>query len=173
MGSRPRRAERFATGGARLMGKRKYTNLDVRGVVYPDVAAAAKALGVQQQTVHRAAREGRLHRLGLGRVGKECMPVRLNGRVYRDAHAAAADLGVGVSAVYQALHRGYETVGQRRRGGAGSRPIVIAGRRFASLAELDRAIGRSPGYTSNAIKLNRAGRLEDIIGRVMRLEVRA
>lgn len=152
------------------MGARVHIDLVVRGVRYATAQDAAEALGVKPVTVQRAARLGRLDRLGLGRCGKQPMRVRVNGQVYDDAHAAARDLGVGVSAIYQAIHRGADSVGQgRRRGGARSKPVTIGGRRFVSMAALDVAIGRAPGYTSRALRLGPSARLEDIFARVMRL----
>jgi len=46
------------------MGKRVYQNIEIRGVVYPDVNAAAAALGVTAGQVRMAVRKDRLDGLG-------------------------------------------------------------------------------------------------------------
>jgi hypothetical protein len=80
------------------------------------------------------------------------MQVAVRGVVYPDARAAAKALKVAVSSVYCAVIRGNpDRLGlgpdyRRRRTGGGlpPKPVTVAGQRFASMADLARAIGRDP-----------------------------
>jgi hypothetical protein len=129
------------------MGLRKYTDIEVRGVVYPTVGDAAAALGVRPDTVRLAVRSGRLHRLGVGRAGPEKMPICIRGFNYPDADAAAKAFGVSRTAIYQALYRGdVDCVGRSRFGRVppNAKPFEIGGLRFASMAQASGALGFSP-----------------------------
>lgn len=81
------------------------------------------------------------------------MQVLVRGTTYPSARACAEALGVSVDTVYDAisrrdpdsigLGRGTRPPGSRK-GGVPKKPVTVAGQRFASLADLARAIGRDP-----------------------------
>ena len=83
---------------------------------------------------------------------RQRMPVLIRGVEYPDAHAAAAALGVSPDTVYCAIIRGNpdrcglgpDYKARRRAGGLPPKPVTIAGRKFASMAELARFLGRDP-----------------------------
>lgn len=138
------------------MGKRKYVDLDIRGTVYPTVQAAAAALRVRPDTIRLAARKGTLHRVGLGAVGSEPMPIRIRGQLHDNARAAAEALGVGRSAIYQALACGrLDEVGlPRRQVPWNAQAVEVDGVAYPSLAAASRAMGHGEAYLS---KLRRKG----------------
>ena len=80
------------------------------------------------------------------------MRVSIRGKTYPDVKAAAADLGVATATVYCGIIRGnvdriglgvdYEA--RNHGGGRPPKPVTIGGQRFASMADLARAIGRDP-----------------------------
>ena len=143
----------------------------IRGETFKSARAAADALGVTPRTVQIAARRGRLHRVGLGRAGKERMAVRVRGVVYEDAHEAAAALGVTPGAIYQALMRGnLDSVGRRHeRMPPNARSITVGPMTFPSMAALSRAIGRTSGYASNIMRKHPETAYQALLGAVMTL----
>lgn len=152
------------------MGARLHRDIEIRGVVYPTAQAAARALGVQAQTVRKAAQRGTLDSVGLGLSHPRPMPVRIRGRVYPSARAAAAALGVSQGAIRQALARGDpDSVGRRRYNGARARPVAIGGLQFASMAEASRALGFSQSYVSKVLRGRSPVSRQRLLGAAMQL----
>lgn len=153
------------------MGRRIYTDIIIRGTVYPTAQAAAKAHGVQPQTVIHALKRDTLDHVGRGRRGPDLMPVRIRGVVYPSAKAAAVALGVKVGAVYQALSRNrLDLVGlPREYNPRRSHPFSIAGMSWPSKAAASRALGFGPCYIAHALKIGSRVRQEKILAAAMRL----
>tara|TARA_R110000851_G_scaffold321340_1_gene486690 strand:- start:25813 stop:26355 length:543 start_codon:yes stop_codon:yes gene_type:complete len=128
-------------------------DIEIRGVVYPDLPSAAKACGVTDAAVRSAMRNGTLHRVGLGKTGREPLPVRINGRDYKSAAAAAKHLKCTKSAIYQALSCGREDKVARPQtyNGGASKPITIGTLSFCSHASASRALGFKSDFLSNAL----------------------
>ncbi|AET73340.1 hypothetical protein EMVG_00054 [Emiliania huxleyi virus PS401] len=148
------------------MANVKRRDITVRGTVYPDTVAAARALGVKTKTIREAMRAGRLDRVGLG-AGT---PVRVRSVTYPTARAAAADLGVTSGAIYQALYRSghCDGVGRDRRGSARAQPFEIAGLRYPSKSAASRALGFSRYYISEALRRDNAVMQRNIVLAAMR-----
>lgn len=80
------------------------------------------------------------------------MPVLIRGVTYPSAREAAEALGVSVDTVYCAIIRGnpdrcglgVDYQNRRRGGGLPPKPVTVAGRQFASMADLARFLGRDP-----------------------------
>lgn len=89
----------------------------IRGVTYPSMTAAARALGVHLSTVHAAVDRGTADRIGLvgGRGGPAGQPVTLNGQRFPSMAAAARALGVRWSSVKKAVDAGRHTIRPRAR----------------------------------------------------------
>lgn len=94
-------------------------------------------------------------------VGRTRMQVCIRGKIYPDAKAAAKALGVALATVYCGISRGNpDRIGlgpdykRRRRQGGGQKPkpVVVAGQRFASIADLARAIGRDPRNVRHSLR---------------------
>ena len=137
------------------MGKRVHRNITIRGRVYPTAQAAARALGVQDQTIHRAARLGVLDRVGVGKGRREPMPVRVRGVVYENAAAAAEATGLTKNAIYNAISKGRaDRVGLPPQGlSSSARPFVIGPMTFPSQTAAEQALGFSRGYISRARRM--------------------
>lgn len=107
---------------------------------------------------------------------RERMPVMIRGKLYADAHAAAKALRVAVSTVYCGVIRGNpdriglgpDYAARPHRGGLPPKPVTVAGQRFASMAELARAIGRDPRNVRNSLRAGGLAR-ERIVRAVMAL----
>lgn len=158
------------------MGKRLYADIEIRGRVFATAADAAAHFGVTAQTVRIAVRSGTTHRIGTGAVGPEPGPVRIRGVVYPTAAAAAAALGLTANAIRNAVcENRTETVGLPRchLRKPGAKEITLAGVRFASLADAERALGLSRGYISHAIQRNRAAARERILAAAMAYAAKA
>ena len=136
------------------MGKRIYTDICVRGEVFPDANAVAERFGVTPDAVRIAVRRGTAHRIGTGAVGVEPMPVRVAGRDFPTAQAAARHFGVTSHAVYQAIQEGRaDEFRQRYRNpGHRARPFSIGGLSWPSMLAADRALGFKEGYIANVMK---------------------
>jgi len=154
------------------MGLRKYWEITIRGVTYPDVNAAAKAFGIGADAIRQAARAGRLDRVGMPK-GCEPMPVRIRGKDYADAKAAARALGVTPNAVYQAIVQGRED-----RLGLPRGPVRNRGRRFEiggmswpSEAEACRQLGLCVNYIYLARRRGSVAMQQMIMQRAMQLRV--
>ena len=157
------------------MGRRLYRDITVRGVTYATVQDAARALGVQDQTVRKAIVAGTLDLLGTGASHPRPLPVRIRGVTYASAKAAAQALGVTQGAIHQAL-----ACGAPDRVGLPpvprnpmAREFVIAGMRWPSLAAASRALGFSPGYISKVLRRGCPHGRERIIAAAMALRAQA
>jgi len=75
--------------------------LRIRGVDYPSINQAAKALGVGPTTVWRALDEGRLETVGLYRTHGRPRAVTINGVVYPSYRAAVAGTGLTMAVVWR------------------------------------------------------------------------
>ncbi|MCA0851405.1 hypothetical protein [Salipiger thiooxidans] len=137
------------------MGRTIYTNIEIRGKVYADLASAARANGVTSDAVRLAMRRGSLHRVGTGRVGREPMPVRIHGKDFPDAHAAAAHFGVTAQTIWSAINAGDpDRIGRPAAPRqAQEKPVTLHGVTFRSRAEASRALGfKNVEYISRALK---------------------
>lgn len=76
--------------------------ITIRGVEYESRSAAARALGISDSAIRRAAKNGYLDTVGYGLR----QPVCVRGVDYPSQTAAAAALGVDPSTVCGALRRG-------------------------------------------------------------------
>lgn len=125
------------------MGARIYQNIEIRGVVYPDIKAAATALGVHPNTVRVAYRTGALHRVGTGCFGPKPMRVQIAGKIYDDVRSAAAHLGVKPSAIYSAISDGDPDRVARPAAYSPwkSKPFSIGALTFPSMRAASRALG--------------------------------
>jgi len=159
--------------GAAADGRVRHRDLVIRGRVFATASEAARALGVQPQTVMKAARAGMLDRVGTGRVGRLPGPVRVRGRVFASASEAARALGVSASTVRAAVERGTEDrVGLGPVGGTctrATRPVRLGGLRFRSMAEADRALGFPPGTLSWVMRRGGVRSRERVLGVAMAL----
>ena len=153
------------------MGKRVHININVRGTIYPDANAVAAKFKIKPSTVTVACRNGRQHRIGLGRCGAEMMPIRVRGRDFADAGAEAKHFGLSLGAIYQALYRDdVDRIGlPRRRGAANAKTFEIGGLRFVSMAEASLALGFGRGYISQSLRRGTAIPRERIIGAALAL----
>lgn len=151
------------------MGKRVYTDLCIRGTVYPDAPTAARALGVTPDAVRHAARNGTLHRCGTRRVGAEPLPVRIAGQVFPTAAAAAAHFGVTPGAVYKAVSQGDpdRIASPARYNGAASKPVAIGPHRFASMSEASRALGFHAEFIAHALRRRSKRGMQRILAAAM------
>ena len=146
----------------------------IRGVTYPNAGAAAEALGVSKMTVLGAIREGKPDRVGLGR---SLMQVTIRGVTYRSAAEAAEALGVATATVYCALTRGdIDRVGigvdyeaRKTKGGLPPKPVTVAGRRFASMADLARFVGMTPRAVRNVFSRGKDKARDDLVAKVLRI----
>jgi len=75
--------------------------LRIRGVDYPSINQAAKALGVCINVVWRALDEGRLETVGLYRTHGRPKSVTINGVVYPSQLAAVAATGLSKAVVWR------------------------------------------------------------------------
>ena len=66
--------------------------IDVRGVIYPSVAATAAALGVTKNAVYSALARGNMEKLGLGTTVKKA--VEIEGVAFPSLRAASRALGL-------------------------------------------------------------------------------
>lgn len=130
----------------------------IRGVTYPTLYAAAKALGVSYASVKNMRKKGRLDMLGVG-TGVP-MPVRIRGVDYPSTKAAAKALGVSVNTVQSACARGtQDTVGvgrghrqpDRINGGIPSKPVTLGGIEFPSMGAASRALGKDRKYVCDVL----------------------
>lgn len=154
------------------MANPTYRDIKIRGVTYPDVASAAKALGVHPNTVRTAARKGTLHRVGTGRVGVEPMPVLIAGQRFENAQAAADHFQVQVMTVYSAISDGDPDRIARppRYNPARSRQITIGSLTFPSMAQAARELGfKNREFVSKALKQGSGRGRQRILAAAMKL----
>lgn len=131
----------------------------VRGVLYPNTKACADALGLAVATVQKALRKGRAEFLGLGTGHQESMSIQIRGVVYPSVVEASAALGVTRQAIWSAISRGtIDRVGlgvdykARKCPGGKPKPVIVGGKRFRSIADLARFIGRPPFSVRESLK---------------------
>lgn len=153
-----------------VMGKRRYSDINVRGAVYADANAAAEALGVTPDAVRIAVRKGTTHRIGTGAVGREPMPVQINGKDFASAREAAAHFGIKPGAVYRAINEGRSQgfLQLLRQSHATWKPITIGTLSFSSMEEANRVLGFRQGYISQAIRRGSKAAMQRILGAAMR-----
>jgi hypothetical protein len=98
------------------------------------------------------------------------MPVLIRGQRFDSVKTAAAYFGVTRSAVHTAMMRGKLDILARpqRYNGAKSKPVTLAGMRFASMSEADRVLGFKRGYVSLALRRQSPAAKQAILGAVMR-----
>lgn len=142
----------------------------IRGIEYPSISDAARALKVSRKAVQRAMATDRLDRVGLkDRPNLNCMPVKVRGIVYPSQKDAALALGVSGNAVSQALKRGtIDKLGLKRgdpKCGWPAVPVKVGKIEFPSKAALSRFIGID---RSTLGKWERRGQTERIAIAVMR-----
>ena len=155
------------------MGKRKYRDIEIRGVVYEHARAAADALGVKPATVLTAIKKGTLHRVGTGRVGPEPMRVLIKGREFESVVAAAKHYKCDPYTVWAAISDGDpdRIARPQRYNPWKSKPVTIGALRFPSYREASRALGFSnPEYVRVAFKRKSATGMRRIMAAAMRLE---
>ena len=126
------------------MGQRKYQNIEIHGVVYPDANAAATALGVTSHHVRKTLRDERPDGLGTRPAAR---PVTIRGVTYPSFSAAARAHGVKPDTVAVACRNGtLHRVGTGRVGPE-PMPVRIAGQDFEDV----RAAATHFGLTRQAI----------------------
>lgn len=147
------------------MGARKYRDIEIRGTVFPTLAAAAQHFGVQSQTVYKAMLAGRLDTLGSHYTGVEPCPVRIRDKTFTSAKEAALAFGVNTNSIRTALHRGkIDRVGlppQNARNGA--KPFALAGHTWPSRRAAEQDLGLGEGFITHAIRHNRRSSWENIV----------
>lgn len=147
----------------------------IRGTTYPSLSAAARAHGVNYNTVYVARRKGTLHRVGLGRVGAEPLPVCIGGQTYATAKAASKALGIKIGTIYAAIADGEPDRVLKRQTYAvpWSQPITIGNRTYPSKAAANRALGfKSRDYVNKVIASGSKKGWERILAAAMALEAR-
>lgn len=157
------------------MGKRRYRDIQLDGVVYADADALAAAKGVKPATARRAIRLKRLHRLGVGRPGPEPMPVRIGDREFADVPSAAKALGKTQAAVWSAISDGDpdRLVRPPRWNPAKAQPIEIGGLHFPSHRAASRALGFSnPDYVGVVLRRGYKRGWQRVLGAAMALRAR-
>ena len=85
-------------------------DIEIRGVVYPDLPSAAKACGVTDAAVRSAMRNGTLHRVGLGKASK---PITIGTLSFCSHASASRALGFKSDFLSNALSRGSKRGWQR------------------------------------------------------------
>lgn len=152
------------------MGKRKYRDIEIRGVVYPDAVSAARKLKVQPDTVRLAARLGTLDKVGLG-VRIVPTPVRIAGKVYPSAKAAGAAFGKTPHAVWKAIDEGDPDRIARPRCNARNKakPVKIGPLSFPSMREASVKLGFGADYVSHALRRGSPQARQKILAAAMRL----
>ncbi len=131
----------------------KHRDITVRGITYADTRAVAAALGITQQTVWRAIKDGRLDTLGLGQRGRRLQPVIIRGKRYASAEAAAQALGVTTGAIRQAKSKNrLDKVGLKPEPNRHNAvPFVIAGLTFPSRRNASLALGFRGEFISHCL----------------------
>lgn len=151
------------------MTRRGQTAIVIRGRWFASMRAAAEHFGLDESTVRRAVRTGRVDGIGL-RGPYRSLPVRVRGRSYRSAAAAAAaaSLGLHVDTVRRALDDGREDcVGLVRVQPERGKPVRFGGRLWPSRAALARAAGVSRGIVDRAVGAGNATALTRLMVALM------
>lgn len=131
-----------------MRSARKYKNIEVRGVVYPDANAVAEAFGVTVGQVRTAVCRGRLDSIG---TGHKQIPVTIRGVSYPNFSAAGLALGVHGNTVRAAYYKG--TLHRVGTGRVGVEPmrVRIAGKDFKNVAAAAKHFGVERGTVYSAI----------------------
>lgn len=126
-----------------MMSSRAIAPIEIRGKTYRTARIAAAELDVSLGSIYRAARNGTLHRVGLGDRGVEPMPVLIAGRVFQSAKVAAKYYGVSPGAVYLAIDDGDpDRIARATRDGCWrSKPVTFDPVTFPSSIAASRALG--------------------------------
>lgn len=77
--------------------------VDIRGVIYESFAAAGRAFGVNGETVQKAANNGRLDFVGLGKNKRQT--VEIDGQEYSSITKASRATGVPFETLRRRVHR--------------------------------------------------------------------
>lgn len=92
---------------------RQVMQVEVRGVVYPTVRAAAEAFGIGTNTIYQLLEKGRADMIGMGRArpnngGYRCKPFTIAGVTYRSQQDASVAIGRNKDYVSWAIRKGSE-----------------------------------------------------------------
>ena len=130
------------------MGRRVYTDIEIRGEVFATAAEAAARFGVSEGQIRAAVRRGRLDAVGT-RAAERAVVIR--GVTYPNFSAAGRALGVHPNTVRAAYRNGtLHRVGTGRVGPE-PMPVRIAGRDFADVFAAARAFRCKPATVYAAI----------------------
>lgn len=174
-GSPPGRAACKGASGA-VMGKRRHTNIVIRGKTYATCSDAAEAVGVSAQSICRAINEGKLDTVGLGPGVGHRMPVFLGGQVFASVGKAARFAGCSPSTVSKAISAGDPDRILRKHPGSAKRAdlaFALWGNRFDSRADLARRTGLSRTFVYRAFSTRCPRRMERLYAAVMASKVAA
>lgn len=151
------------------MGERKYADLVIRGVTYPTAQAAAKALGISDVTVMRAARLGVLDDCGLGRSHPKPMPCRVGGLDFPTVKAAAKHFNVYTTAIYMAINAGDpDRIGRPRTPcSSRARPCTIGPYSWPSETAAARDLGLYRDFFRNMRRRNSPHARQKLLGALM------
>jgi len=78
----------------------------IRGITYPSMADAARAIGVTPRAITHALNRGNIDEVGLHGVGPKPKPVTVGGITFARKRDLANFLGKNVEAIVMALKRG-------------------------------------------------------------------
>lgn len=158
------------------MGKRRYTNIVIRGRSYATCNEAAEAVGVSAQSICRAINLGKLDTVGLGPGVGHRMPVRLGGQIFASVREAARFAGCSQSAVSKAISAGDPERVLRKHPGSVKRADLafdLWGIRFDSRADLARRTGLCKTFVYRALSTRCPRRMERLYAALMASKVAA
>jgi hypothetical protein len=78
----------------------------IRGITYPSMADAARAIGVTPRAITHALNRGAIDEVGLHGVGPKPKPVTVGGITFTSKRELAKALGRSVNAIVMAMRRG-------------------------------------------------------------------
>jgi hypothetical protein len=78
----------------------------IRGITYPSMADAARAIGVTPRAITHALNRGAIDEVGLHGVGPKPKPVTVGGITFTSKRELANFLGKNINAIVMALKRG-------------------------------------------------------------------
>lgn len=158
------------------MGKRRHTNIVIRGVTYATCEEAAAGVGVSAQSICRAINDGTLDTVGLGPGVGHRMPVRLGGQIFASLGEAARFAGCAPSTISKAISAGDPDRVLRKHPGSAKRAdlaFALWGNRFDSRADLARRTGLSKTFVYRALSTRCPRRMERLYAAVMASKVAA
>ncbi|WP_421998170.1 hypothetical protein [Roseovarius confluentis] len=158
------------------MGKRRHTNIVIRGITYANCNDAARAVGVTPQSICRAIKDGKLDTVGLGPGVGHRMPVFLGGRFFASVGEAARFAGCTQSAVSKAISAGDPDRVLRKHPGSAKRAdlaFALWGIRFDSRADLARRTGLCKTFVYRALSARCPRRMERLYAALMTSKVAA